>query len=150
MRGLMTAAAVVLTTIPGLSWAETVKVQADGEVPEVMDALQAAVEGAGATVFARVDHAGGAAKVDMQLAPAQLLIFGNPALGTPAMQDNIEAGLHLPLKVLVYSDGEGRTWLAYEDPAGTVGALDGIAGDAPYLAKMQGALEKLTGAAAGG
>ncbi|MGP6088058.1 DUF302 domain-containing protein [Antarctobacter jejuensis] len=149
MRGLMTAAAVMLAGLPGLAAAETIRIKAEGAVPEVTDALEAAVEGAGATVFARVDHAAGAAKVDMQLAPAQLLIFGNPALGTPAIQDNIEAGLHLPLKVLVYSDNAGQTWLTYEDPAGTVGALEGVAGDAPYLAKMQGALKKLTGAAAG-
>ncbi|SNS03113.1 DUF302 domain-containing protein [Antarctobacter heliothermus] len=148
MRKMMTAAAVVLAGLPAMVMGETLKVKADAPVPQVMDALQAAVEGAGATVFARVDHAGGAMSVDMDLAPAQLLIFGNPKLGTPAMQDDIEAGLLLPLRVLVYSDADGQTWLAYADPA-ELTALEGIAEDAPYIAMMQGALKKLTGAAAG-
>ena len=58
--------------------------------------------------------------------PAQLLIFGNPALGTPAMQADPLAGLFLPLRVLVYRDGAGQVWLAYEDPADMLGDLDGV------------------------
>ena len=83
---------------------DLVKVKATGDVAMTMDALEAAVTGAGATVFARVDHAGGASKVNLELAPSQLLIFGNPNLGTPAKQDDPLAGLFLPLKVLVYRD----------------------------------------------
>lgn len=128
---------------------DIVKVKASGDVSATMDALQAAVEGAGATVFARVDHAGGAAKVDLELAASQLLIFGNPKLGTPAMQDDALAGLYLPLKVLVYEDGEGQVWLAYEDPTAMMSGLE-VPGEAEYLKKMTGALGKLTGKAAGG
>jgi uncharacterized protein (DUF302 family) len=113
-----------------------------------MDALQAAVEGAGATVFARVDHAGGAESAGMDLAASQLLIFGNPKLGTPAMQDDALAGLFLPLKVLVYEDADGRVWLAYEDPEETLDDLPGISDDAGYIAKMRMALGKLTEKAA--
>lgn len=121
-----------------------------GDVAATMDALEAAVTGACATVFARVDHAGGAASVDMDLAPSELLIFGNPKLGTPAMQDNMLAGLYLPLKVLVYEDAQGQVWLAYEDPKETLNDLPEISDDAGYIAKMQGAMGKLTAKAAGG
>lgn len=142
--------AVAMALIAGTASADDlVKVKASGDVPTTMDALQAAVEGAGATVFARVDHAGGAAKVEMDLAASQLLIFGNPKLGTPAMQDDALAGLYLPLKVLVYEDGEGQVWLAYEDPKDMLDDLDGINDDAEYIKKMTGALGKLTGKAAG-
>nr|WP_231125846.1 DUF302 domain-containing protein [Roseovarius gahaiensis] len=115
-----------------------------------MDALEAAVTGAGATVFARVDHAAGAANVDMELAPSELLIFGNPKLGTTAMQDNPLAGLYLPLKVLVYEDAQGQVWLAYEDPEESLDDLPGINEGAGYIAKMQGALGNLTAKAADG
>jgi uncharacterized protein (DUF302 family) len=125
------------------------QVAAKGDVASTMDALQAAVEGAGATVFARVNHAGGAERVGMDLAASQLLIFGNPKLGTPAMQDDPLAGLFLPLKVLVYEDAGGRVWLAYEDPEETLDDLPGISDDAGYIAKMRGALGKLTEKAAG-
>ena len=135
------------------AWAsddDILKVRAGGDVAGTMDALEAAVSGAGATVFARVDHAGGAASVDMELAPSQLLIFGNPMLGTPAMQANPLAGVYLPLKVLVYEDAQGQVWLAYEDPEETLDDLPGINDDAGYIAKMKGALANLTAKAAGG
>jgi len=128
---------------------DIMRVSASGEVAATMDALQAAVEGAGATVFARVDHAGGAGSAGMELAPSQLLIFGNPKLGTPAMQDDPLAGLFLPLKVLVYEGADGRVWLAYEDPKETLDDLPGISDDAGYIAKMRMALNKLTEKAAG-
>lgn len=127
-----------------------VKVQASGDVATTMDALESAVTDAGATVFARVDHSGGAASVGSELAPSQVLIFGNPKLGTPAMQDDPLAGLLLPLKVLVYRDGGGQVWLTYEDPGAMFEGLGGIAEDAPYIDIMRGALAKLTGKAAGG
>lgn len=117
-------------------------------VDVTMDRLEAAVTGAGATVFARVDHAAGASKVDMELRPTELLIFGNPMLGTPAMQDGQTAGLDLPLRVLAYADAEGVVHVTYQDPA-ELALAHGLPEDAAYLAKMTGALDKLTGAAIG-
>ncbi|UWQ40278.1 DUF302 domain-containing protein [Leisingera aquaemixtae] len=127
--------------------ADLVTVQSQKPVAETMDALQAAVEGAGATVFARVDHAAGAQTAGMELPGSQLLIFGNPKLGTPAMQADMRAGLYLPLKVLAYEDADGQVWLTYQDPAEMLSGLD-IPADAEFIAKMQGALGKLTSKAA--
>ncbi len=152
MKRFLTAAALVAATaLPGhASEDDIMKRQAQGDVPAVMDALVAAVEGAGATVFARIDHAAGAEGAGMTLAPSQVLIFGNPALGTPAMQDNPMAGLFLPLKVLVYEDAQGQVWLAYEDPEETLDDLAGVDDDAAYIGQMRMALLRLTEAAAGG
>lgn len=148
MRGRLGLAAIAAIGISAQAGADDlVRVETGKSVGDAMDALEAAVNGAGATVFARVDHAAGAAKVDMELADAQLLVFGNPKLGTPAMQADPVAGLFLPLKVLAYEDGDGQVWLVYEDPAETMEDLN-IPGDAPVIGKMQGALKKLTGAAA--
>ncbi|UWQ13544.1 DUF302 domain-containing protein [Aliiroseovarius sp. M344] len=141
------ATLVSMVALPAM--AEIMKVPSSGTVAKTMDALEAAVGNAGATVFARVDHAGGAASVDMELGASQLLVFGNPKLGTPAMQAAPLAGLMLPLRVLVYEDSDGAVWLAFEAPADMLGDL-GISGDAPYVGMMTGALEKLTAAAAGG
>lgn len=148
MKSWITAIFVSVMAVPAMA-ADLIKVKASGDVATTMDALKAAVEGAGATVFARVDHAGGAAKVDLELSDSQLLIFGNPKLGTPAMQDDALAGLYLPLKVLVYETAEGDVFLAYEDPKAMLSALDGISGEGEYIQKMTGALGKLTGKAAG-
>ena len=82
-----------------------------------MDRLEAEVKAKGLTVFARVDHAGGAAAVGLPLRPTELLIFGNARGGTPLMQASQLAGIDLPLKALVHEDASGKVWLTYEDPS---------------------------------
>lgn len=128
--------------------AETVKVATGKSVAEAADALAVAIEGAGATLFARVDHGAGAESVGQDIGASQLLIFGNPKVGTPAMIEARETGLALPLKVLVYEDKEGGTWLAYEAPAERLADLAG--GDLPddVTSPMAGALKNLTAKAA--
>ena len=123
--------------------AEMISKTSPHSVAVTMDRLEAAVNGAGATVFARVDHAAGAAKVDMDLRPTQLLIFGNPKLGTPAMLDGQTAGLDLPLRVLAYADADGTVHVTYHAPK-SLGEAHGLPADAKYLQMMTGALDKLT------
>ncbi|MEX5727070.1 uncharacterized protein Ga0609869_000423 [Rhodovulum iodosum] len=146
-RSLAALALFLASVTPAV--AEIVKVPAKAGVAETADALEAAVTGAGLTVFARIDHGRGAESVGLSLGDSQLLVFGSPKAGTPAMQAEPLAGLVLPLRVLVYEDGAGAVWLAYEAPADMLGAL-GIPAEAPYVKGMTGALDKLTGAAAGG
>jgi uncharacterized protein (DUF302 family) len=67
----------------------------------------------GIEVFAHIDHAAGATHVGLALRPTQVLIFGNPRAGTPLMQARQTVGLDLPLRVLVWEDGEGKVWLTY-------------------------------------
>ncbi len=83
---------------------------------DTMDRLEGAVKAKGLTVFARIDHAAGAAEVGLPLHPTELLIFGNAKGGTALMQANQETGIDLPLKALVYEDATGKVWLAYNDP----------------------------------
>ena len=120
--------------------------QGSGTVTETVAALSAAIEAAGANVFAVIDHGAGAEAVGADVGQMHLVIFGNPALGTPAILDDPMAGLHLPLKVLVYEDAEGATRMARETPEAMLAGL-GIPADAAYLGKMAGALQALTDAA---
>jgi uncharacterized protein (DUF302 family) len=83
---------------------------------ETVDRLASAVEARGMTVFARIDHAAGAQQAGLDLAPMELLIFGNARAGTPLMQANPLVGIDLPLKALVWRDGGGAVWLTYNDP----------------------------------
>jgi uncharacterized protein (DUF302 family) len=85
-------------------------------VSETVDRLEKALEAREITVFARIDHAAGAASVAMPLRPTELLIFGNPRGGTPLMQSNQTVGIDLPLKMLVWQDAGGQVWLTYTDP----------------------------------
>lgn len=84
---------------------------------ETMNRLEAEVTARGMTVFARVDHAAGAADVGLQLRPTEVLIFGNAKAGTPLMQSMQTIGIDLPLKALVWQDASGSTWLSYNDPS---------------------------------
>ena len=135
------AAALIACAAPAAAQ-EVVKASPLG-VTQTADGLVAAIEGAGATVFARVDHAAGAASVGQDLPPAELVIFGNPALGTLAMQDDIRAGLVLPLRVLVYQDANGATQMTWDSAQTLFDGLD-IAADADVVGKINGALNALT------
>lgn len=139
---ILATAASLAVALPALA-ADMITKTSPHSVSVTLDRLSAAVEGAGATVFARIDHAGGAAKIDMELRPTELLIFGNPKLGTPAMLDGQTAGLDLPLRVLAYADAEGVVHVTYHAPA-TMAATHGLPADAKYIQMMTGALDKLT------
>lgn len=69
------------------------------------------------TLFALVDHSGEAAKANLKMPPTKLLIFGSPAAGTPVMLAAPSMALDLPLKILVWEDAEGKTWLSWNSPA---------------------------------
>ncbi|MGY2906807.1 DUF302 domain-containing protein [Bradyrhizobium sp. URHC0002] len=84
---------------------------------ETMKRLEAEVRAKGMTIFARVDHAAGAAEAGLPLRPTDLLIFGAAKGGTPLMQAAQTIGIDLPLKALVWQDEAGRTFLSYNDPA---------------------------------
>ena len=84
---------------------------------ETMSRFEAEVKAKGLTIFARIDHAAGAAAVGLPLRPTELLLFGNAKGGTPLMQAVQTIGIDLPLKVLVWQDASGDTWLSYNDPS---------------------------------
>jgi uncharacterized protein (DUF302 family) len=84
---------------------------------DTMDRLEVQVKAKALTVFARIDHAAGAAEVGLQLRPTSALIFGNAKGGTPLMQAAQTVGIDLPLKALVWQDAGGKTWLSYSDPS---------------------------------
>jgi uncharacterized protein (DUF302 family) len=84
-------------------------------VRETIDRLAQIVSASGLNVFARIDHAEGAAKVGMTLRPTELVLFGNPRGGTPLMQDRQTVGIDLPVKVLAWEDAEGHVWLTYNE-----------------------------------
>jgi uncharacterized protein (DUF302 family) len=105
---------------------------------DTMDRLEAALKDKGLTVFARIDHAAGGAKVGKKLRATELLIFGNPQGGTPFMECAQTVGIDLPLKALVWQDEAGQVWLGYNDPA-FLAARHGVA-QCPAAAGLKKAL----------
>jgi uncharacterized protein (DUF302 family) len=90
-------------------------------VSKTIDRLQAAVLNAGMAVFARIDHAQGAADAGLFLRKTQLLLFGNARAGTPLMQARQTVGIDLPLKALAWEDADGTVWLTYNELAWIAG-----------------------------
>jgi uncharacterized protein (DUF302 family) len=85
-------------------------------VEQTVEALSNLLKSKGVAVFALIDHSGEAEKVGLKMRPTKLLIFGNPKAGTPLMLASPSSALDLPLKILVWEDGEGKVWLSYNSP----------------------------------
>jgi len=119
-------------------------------VAETVDRLAAAAEAAGMTVFARVDHAAGAAEVGLPLRPTELILVGNPRGGTPLMQDAQTAGIDLPLRALAWEDADGRVWMTTNDTA-WIAARHGLGeASAAALSAVSAGLARIVGEATAG
>lgn len=108
-----------------------------------LDRLESVLKKKGIRVFARVSHKANAEGVGLKLRPTELLIFGNPKLGTHFFTSNQTAGIDLPMKALTWKDAKGKVWLAYNDPK-YIAKRHGISNRAEIVKKMTGALNKLT------
>ncbi|MCU7836319.1 MAG: DUF302 domain-containing protein [gamma proteobacterium symbiont of Taylorina sp.] len=117
-------------------------------VSQTIDRLEQIVKSKGVTVFLKLDHAQGAKKAGNDLRPTQLLIFGNPKLGSPLMMSKQTIAIDLPLKAIAWEDAEGKVWLAYNDPAYLAGRHH-LNDRAPVIAKMTKVLNKFSNFAIG-
>ena len=94
-----------------------------------------------------MNHQANAASAGLKLNPTELLIFGNPKLGTPLMQSNQSIGLDLPMKALAWQDDKGEVWLTYNDPS-HIAMRHGVSDRPKVIKKMTGALGKFSAIAA--
>lgn len=116
-------------------------------VKETVDRLTAALKEKGITPLARVDHAAAAKAAGLDLKATEVLLFGNPKLGTPLMQADRQIAIDLPMRVLVWEDDAGKVWIGYAHPD-TLKTRYKIDGRDDVLKAMAGALDAFTGAAA--
>jgi uncharacterized protein (DUF302 family) len=146
---LIALAALVSTAVatPAIAADGVIVVASANDVKTTMDKLEKVLTSKGITIFARIDHAAGAKNIGQTLRPMELLVFGNPKLGTPLMQKDQQMGLDLPLKALVYEADDGKTFIAYPDPA-FLSKRYGVTEPAKVFETMTGALKNFTAAAA--
>ncbi len=85
-------------------------------VEQTVEKLKSILQSKGVTLFALVDHSGEAEKVGMKMRPTKLLIFGSPKAGTPLMLAAPSTAIDLPLKILVWEDGQSKVWISYNSP----------------------------------
>lgn len=114
---------------------------------ETADKFVSIVEKKGLTLFARIDHQKNGAGVNLALRETEVIIFGNPKVGTPLMQCTQQAAIDLPQKVLVWTDADNKVWLSYNNPD-YIKQRHNIEGCDQVIAKIANVLSALTHAAA--
>jgi len=93
-----------------------ISVKSSHDVKVTADRLENILNQKGMTVFIRINHSAGARKVGKKLRPTELVVFGNPKVGTPLMQCSQSVAIDLPQKALIWQDDKGQAWLTYNDP----------------------------------
>ena len=96
----------------------------------------------GLSIFATINHGSNAKMVDLKLNESKMVVFGNPKLGTALMQQDMRAGLDLPLRVLIYKDSDGKVKMAYRD--GSWLASKHILDAPKKIAKVNKAMDNIT------
>jgi len=152
MKKLLHAAALSLCFLPALATAGhndgMITKKSKYSVSQTLDKLEAVLKKKGITVAMRWKHDAKAKSVGIPLRPTELLVFGNPKLGSHMFTSNQTAGIDLPLKALAYQDEKGNVYLTYNDPA-YIAKRHHIKDRAKILKKMSGALNKLSNVATG-
>jgi uncharacterized protein (DUF302 family) len=123
-----------------------ISVKSSHEVKATADRLENTLKQKGMTVFIRINHAAGAQKVGKKLRPTELVVFGNPKVGTPLMQCSQSTAIDLPQKALIWEDDQGQVWLSYNDPNYLV-ERHGITGCDEVIKKIEKALSNFAKAA---
>lgn len=133
VRVLWATLSLVIAVSGAEAHADMISFESPDSVAETTDNLVAALEERDLKVFARIDHAAGARQIGEDLRPTQLVIFGNPKMGTPLIQCSQTVAVDLPMKALIWEDAEGVVRLGFADPvviaeSHETGECGGVAG----------------------
>ena len=123
-----------------------ISVKSSHDVKVTADRLENILNQKGMNVFIRINHAAGAAKAGKELRPTELIVFGNPKVGTPLMQCSQSVAIDLPQKALIWQDDKGLVWLTYNDPE-YLSVRHGLKGCSEVIKKVQKALSNFARAA---
>lgn len=122
---------------------EMIDVLSTHNVKDTCDRLVSILTKKGLKVVARIDHAHGAQSVGEELRPTQLILFGNPEMGTLLMQSQQTIAIDLPQKVLVWEDENAQVWLSYNNPD-YLARRHGISDCNGILTKINNSLKEIT------
>ncbi len=142
---------ILITVLPlsfsALAAQGMVNIKSTHSVNDTANKLEKILKSKGMTIFNRVQHSSAAKKVGIDINPTQLIIFGNPKIGSKLMQCAPTVAIDLPQKALVWQDNEQQVWISYNNPL-YLQKRHNIEGCDLILHKVSAALGKLTGAAA--
>jgi uncharacterized protein (DUF302 family) len=150
ISGLLSIAAVALAAVVLLpagkaqaaqSNAASIVVPSSLPFESVQKKVQSSLAEKNIQVFSLIDHAANAAHAGMNMPPATVIVFGNPAVGTKLMLAFPAMALELPLKILIWQDAQGKVWLSYPNLK-QIAASYGAA-EHPVVAGMSALLEDI-------
>jgi uncharacterized protein (DUF302 family) len=110
------AIVAILFSIAIFASESLISVESNYSVKETADRFERLLAKKGLTNFARINHSDNASSVNLELAPTEVIIFGNPKVGTPLMRCANTVAIDLPLKALFWQDSKGQVWLSYNNP----------------------------------
>ena len=139
---------LLLIATPVFADSGIISIKSTHSVEETADRLETVLKSKGMSVVARIKHSEAAVKVGMTLRPTELLIFGNPKVGTPLMQCAQSVALDLPQKALIWEDEKGLVWISYNDPM-YLAERHNVEGCDEVLDKVKTALSNFANSAAG-
>tara|TARA_R110000851_G_scaffold4900_3_gene20514 strand:- start:235585 stop:236037 length:453 start_codon:yes stop_codon:yes gene_type:complete len=116
IKNISLAVAVLFASTHAYALESLITVESHYSAKETADRFETIIKDKRFTVFSRIDHKKNAAAVNLALRPTEVIIFGNPNIGTQLMQCNQLVAIDLPQKVLISEDVDNKVWLSYNNP----------------------------------
>jgi uncharacterized protein (DUF302 family) len=146
-KASITVLLFLFTALPLMAAEGLINVQSDFSVKETTERLENILNKKGMTIFNQINHSDAAQKVGVELRKTQLIIFGNPKVGSPLMQCQQSVAIDLPQKAIIWEDDKSKVWISYNDPR-YLGKRHNIIGCDEVITKVEKALSGITKAAA--
>ena len=147
-KAILTLLSIGCIAVPALASDGLVTRKSAFSVEETAERLESVLHEKGMTIFNRIKHSDGAAKVGIELRKTELILFGNPKVGSPLMKCQQSAAIDLPQKALIWEDDNARVWISYNDPR-YLEKRHNITGCEEIIAKIEKALAGIAKSASG-
>jgi len=138
---------VLVMTVSAYAAEGMIDVKSSFGMKETGDRLESVLKDNGMTVFNRVKHSEAAKKAGVKLRETELIIFGNPKVGSPLMKCQQSVAIDLPQKALIWKDCEDNIWISYNDPR-YLKKRHNVSGCEEMISKIEKALAGMAKAAA--
>ena len=145
-KAILAALLIVLIAIPVAAADGVINVASTFNVKETADRMESILNEKGMTIFKRIKHSEAAGKVGIELRETELIIFGNPKVGSPLMKCQQSVAIDLPQKALIWEDDKAKVWISYNDPR-YLEKRHNISGCEEVITKIEKALAGITRAA---
>jgi len=137
---ILVVLSVFFIAMPATAADGVINVPSNFAVGETADRLERILKEKGMTVFNRINHSEGAGTVGIELRETELIIFGNPKVGSPLIKCQQSVALDLPQKALIWKDDKGNVTISYNNPR-YLGKRHTIAGCENVIVKIEKALD---------